>query len=81
MFFNTNHYIKVFMDTLHKSKKYAGDHAEAAKYYDVRTMDELAIQHVDREGSFLIRVTGEDSYQAARSLKKQGASVVEIILL
>lgn len=24
MFFNTNHYIKVFMDTLHKSKKYAG---------------------------------------------------------
>ena len=62
MFFNTNHYIKVFMDTLHKSKKYAGDHAEAAKYYDVRTMDELAKQHVDREGSFLIRVTGEDSY-------------------
>ena len=42
MLFNTNHYIKVFMDTLHKSKKYAGDHAEAAKYYDVRTMDELA---------------------------------------
>lgn len=70
MLFNTNHYIKVFMDTLHKSKKYAGDHAEAAKYYDVRTMDELAKQHVDREGSFLIRVTGEDSYQAARSLKK-----------
>lgn len=79
MFFNTNHYIKVFMDTLYKSKKYAGNHAEAAKYYDVRTMDELAKQHVDREGSFLIRVTGEDSYQAARSLKKQGASDVLVL--
>lgn len=73
MFFKTNNYVRVFVDTLDKTKKFAAANTKEAQYFDVQTMDRLASDHADQPGDFRVTVSGDDSFRAARALKAQGS--------
>ena len=75
-----NDYIEIFVDTTRKSKKFINTGIEEAQYYDIDMMNQLAEQHVDVAGDVLIKVSGDDSYRAARKMKKQNGAK-EILVL
>lgn len=75
-----NDYIEIFVDTTRKSKKFINTGIEEAQYYDIDMMNQLAEQHVDVAGNVLIKVSGDDSYRAARKMKKQNGAK-EILVL